>query len=61
MTRKKSLEHWETKIANYEVTLQVMGPIGKSVIKRGGPREPTAIHGPSDLKFDLSEKAKANS
>jgi hypothetical protein len=31
----------------------------KSLIKRDGPRTPTAIHGPSGLKFNLSEKANA--
>jgi hypothetical protein len=35
-----------------------MWPIAKSLLKRDGPRAPTAIHGPSGLQFHLSEKAK---
>jgi hypothetical protein len=31
----------------------------KSLLKRDGPREPTAIHGVSGLKFHPFEKAKA--
>jgi hypothetical protein len=36
-----------------------MWPIAKSLLKRDGPRAPTAIHGASGLKFHLSEKANA--
>jgi hypothetical protein len=36
-----------------------MWPIGKSLLKREGPRAPTAIHGPSGLKFHPSEKVNA--
>jgi hypothetical protein len=58
MTRKKALEWWETKIGNTEVTPQAILPISKSLLERDGPRGPTAIHGPSGLKFHPSEKAK---
>jgi hypothetical protein len=59
MTRKKKLERWETKISNTEVTPQAIWPIAKSLLKRDGPRAPTAIHGPSGIKFHPSEKDNA--
>jgi hypothetical protein len=59
MSRKKALERWETKISNAEVTPQAIWPIAKSLLKRDGPRAPTAIHGSSGLKIHPSEKANA--
>jgi hypothetical protein len=59
ITRKKELEHWETKISNIEVTPQAMWLSAKSLLKTDGPTAPTAIHGPSGLKFHQSEKANA--
>jgi hypothetical protein len=59
MTRIKALERWETKVHNAEVTPQSIWPIAKSLLKRDGPRAPTAIHGASNLKFLPSEKANA--
>jgi hypothetical protein len=59
MTRKKALERWKTKISNAEATPQAIWPIAKSLLKRDGPRAPTAIYGASGLKFYPSEKAKA--
>jgi hypothetical protein len=59
MTREKALERWETKISNTEVTPQAIWPIAKSLIKKDGPRAPTAIRGPSGLKYHPSEKADA--
>jgi hypothetical protein len=59
MTRKKALERWETKISNAEVTPQAIWPIAKSLLKRDGPRAPTAIHGALGLKLIPSEKANA--
>jgi hypothetical protein len=56
MTGKKALERWETKVGNTEVTPQAIWPIAKSLIKRVGPRAPTAIHGASGLKFHPSKK-----
>jgi hypothetical protein len=57
MARKKALERWETIIGNCEVTSQGTWPIAKSLLKRDGPRERTAIHGPLGLKFLPLEKA----
>jgi hypothetical protein len=59
MTRKKALERWETNLSNTEVTPQAVWPIPKSLLKRDGPRAPTAIHGSSGLKFHPFEKANA--
>jgi hypothetical protein len=59
ITGKKALERWETKIGKTEVTPQALWPIAKSLLKRGGIRTPTAIHGSSGLKFHPSEKANA--
>jgi hypothetical protein len=59
MTRKKTLERWETKMSNTEITPQAIWPIAKSLLKRDGPRAPTAIHGASGLKFHPSDKANA--
>jgi hypothetical protein len=57
--RKRALERWETKVRNAEVTLRAIWPIAKSLLKRDGPRAPTAIHGASGLKFLPFEKANA--
>jgi hypothetical protein len=59
MTRKKALERWETKIGSCEATPQCTWPIAKSLLKRDGPRAPTAIHGPLGLKFLPLEEANA--
>jgi hypothetical protein len=59
MIRKKALEWWETKVGNSEVTPQAIWSIAKFLIKRDGPKAPTAIHGPSGLKFHPSEKINA--
>jgi hypothetical protein len=59
MMRKKTIERWETKISNAEVTPQAILPIAKSLLKRDGPRAPIAIHGTTGLKFLPSEKANA--
>jgi hypothetical protein len=53
MARRNTLERWDTKIGNTEVTLQA------SLLKRDGPRAPIAIHGSLGLKFYPSEKANA--
>jgi hypothetical protein len=55
--RKRALERWETKIENCEVTPHAIWPIAKSLTKRGGPKAPTAIHGPLCTAFYPSEKA----
>jgi hypothetical protein len=51
MTRRRALEQWETNIANIDVTPQAIWPIAKSLMKRNGPKEPIAIHGPLGLTF----------
>jgi hypothetical protein len=38
IARKWTLERWETKIENCEVTPQAIWPIAKSLTKRGGPK-----------------------
>jgi ferredoxin-NADP reductase len=59
MTRKKALERCEAKISNAEVTPQAVWPIAKSLLKRGGPRAPTAIHGARGLKYHPFEEVNA--
>jgi hypothetical protein len=51
MARRKTLERWEKKIGNSEVTPKAIRPITKSLIKKDGPKAPTAIHGASGLKY----------
>jgi hypothetical protein len=59
MTRKGAHKRWQTKISNTEVTSQAIWPIAKSLVKRDGPKEPTAIHSASGLKCHPFDKAKA--
>jgi hypothetical protein len=51
MTRRRALERWETKIANIDITPQAIWPIAKSLMKRDGPKKPTAIRGIFGLIF----------
>jgi hypothetical protein len=59
MTLRKTLERWETRIGNCEVTPHAIWPIAKSLMKRDGPKAPTAIHGLLGLKYHPLEKASA--
>jgi hypothetical protein len=59
LAQKKALERWEAKLGNCEVTPQAVWPIAKSLLRRDGPKAPTAIHGPSGLKFYPKDKANA--
>jgi hypothetical protein len=60
MTLKKAIEQWETKRGNFKVTPQSIWPIAKSLLRRDGPRAPTAIHGSLGLKYLLPlDKANA--
>jgi DNA polymerase III delta subunit len=59
MTRKKALGRWETKKRKCEVTPQSIWPIAKSLLRRDGPRAPTAIHGLLGQKFLPLEKTNA--
>jgi hypothetical protein len=51
MTRKKELERWETRIANCEATPQALWPIAKSLLKRDGPKAPTAIQALNFIRY----------
>jgi hypothetical protein len=55
--RKRTLQLWETKIENCEVTPQAVWPVAKYLTERGGPKAPTAIHGPLGPVFYPNEKA----
>jgi hypothetical protein len=57
--RKKTLEQWETKLANTELTPQAIWPIAKSLTNRDGPRAPTTIRGLLGLKYRPEDKANA--
>jgi hypothetical protein len=59
MIQKKTLEQWETKLENTELTPQAIWPIAKSLSNRDGTRAPTAIHGLSGLKYHPEDKANA--
>jgi hypothetical protein len=53
MVRIRALDRWETKLKNYGVTPQAIWPIAKALSKRGGPKAPSAIHGPLGPIFFL--------
>jgi hypothetical protein len=55
--RKRTLERWETKIENFQVTPQAIWPIAKFLTKGGEPKATTAIHGPLRPVFYPNEKA----
>jgi hypothetical protein len=55
MTRRKALKRWETKTGKYEVMPQTIWPIDKSLIKRAGTKESTAIHGRLVLKYHSTD------
>jgi hypothetical protein len=57
MVRKRALERCETKLANCEVTPQAIWPIAKSLSKTGGPKTPSAFHGPLGPMFYRIDKA----
>jgi hypothetical protein len=59
MTRRKTLEGWETKTENCEVTPETIWPIAKYLLERDGPKTSTAIHGSVGLKCHPLEKANA--
>jgi hypothetical protein len=56
MTRRKALEWWETKLGNCEVTPQALWPIAKSLMKRDGPKAPTAVHRPFGITYQSNEE-----
>jgi hypothetical protein len=55
MTRKRALERWESKLANFEVTPLAIWPIAKLHTNKDGPRAPTTIHDPLEVTFHLLE------
>jgi hypothetical protein len=57
MIHRKALEQWETKVANCEATPHAMWPIAKSLMKRDGPKAPTAVHGPLGVTYHPKERA----
>jgi hypothetical protein len=59
MTRRKAFERWETKVGNCEVTPQALWPIPKSLMKRDGPKAPTAVYDPLGAIYHPNEKANA--
>jgi hypothetical protein len=59
MIPKKTLQQWETKLENTELTPQAIWPIAKSLTNRDGPRAPTAIHCLLGLKYHPEDKANA--
>jgi hypothetical protein len=59
MTHRKALERWETKVGNCEVTPQALQPTAKSLIKKDGPKAPTAVHGQLGITYHTNEKANA--
>jgi hypothetical protein len=55
MTRRKA----EPKVAKCEVAPQALWPIAKSLMKRDGPKSPTAVHGPLGITYQPNEEANA--
>jgi hypothetical protein len=56
-TRREALEPWETNVGNCEVTPQAVWPIAKLLMKRDGPKAPTALLGPLGITYHPNEKA----
>jgi hypothetical protein len=56
MIRRDAIARRETEISNCEVRPHAMWPLAKSLMKRDRPKTPTAIHGPSGLRFLPFEK-----
>jgi hypothetical protein len=59
MIRKKTLEQWETKLENTELTPQAIWPIAKSLTNRDGPKAPSALHDLLGLKSHPEDIANA--
>jgi hypothetical protein len=59
MSRRKSFERREKRVANYEATPQALWPIVKCLLKGNRSKAKTAIHCSSGLKFHPLEKANA--
>jgi hypothetical protein len=57
MNHTKALERWETNAGNCKVTPQALWPIVKLLMKRDGPKAPTADHGHVGITYHLNKKA----
>jgi hypothetical protein len=57
MVQQNAIKRWESKISNSEITHHAIWPLAKSLMKRDGPKAPTAILSPLGLKFLPLEKA----
>jgi hypothetical protein len=58
MVRIRAPERWGKNLVNCEITPQAIWPIAKSLRKRGGPKAPSAIHGPlSPLFYPIKANA----
>jgi hypothetical protein len=60
MTHRKALERWEINIGNCEVTPQALWSIAKSIMKRDGPKEPTAVHGPLGITLSPEREGQCD-
>jgi hypothetical protein len=59
MTHRNTLERWEIKVRNCEVTLQVLWPVAKLLMKKDGPKAPTAVLDPLGITYHSNKKANA--
>jgi hypothetical protein len=57
MTCRRAIEQREMKAGNCEVIPQVVWPIAKSFMKRGGPKAKTTIHGLLGITYCLNKKS----
>jgi hypothetical protein len=59
IVRKRALERWGKtgKLQSHTSRPQTVWPIAKSLTKRGGPKAPSAIHGPLGSIFYPIDKA----
>jgi hypothetical protein len=55
MTSRKTLERWETKVGNCEVTPEALWSIAKSLMKREGQNAPIAVHDPLRITYHPNE------
>jgi hypothetical protein len=58
MTYRKTLEQLETRVGNYEVTLQDVAYC-KIAYERDRPKEPTVVHEPLGITYHPNEQANA--
>jgi hypothetical protein len=56
MIDKKTMEQWDTRIDNSEVTPQALWPIARALLNREAPKAPKAVRGYSGLKLFRMKK-----